>query len=188
MRIGIDCDGVLRDFSGDLMDVIKRDYPSYLKPGVDVITEWEMEKCFNTTKEKLQELYWYKYCDEIMGNGKAFSGNVQYLRSMMENTEHTFVCITSQKKHARHFTLKWLGNQQLNFDEILFVRGEDKWKQDVHLLLDDSPENYEAWMDGRESERGFILMDAPHNQIIDTHYRVKTMEEFYERWVNPYVK
>ena len=32
-RIGIDIDGVLRDFSTDLYNVIKEHYPDYIKPG-----------------------------------------------------------------------------------------------------------------------------------------------------------
>ena len=32
-RIGIDIDGVLRDFSSDLYKVIKEHYPDYIKPG-----------------------------------------------------------------------------------------------------------------------------------------------------------
>ncbi len=51
-KIGIDVDGVLRDFSGDLYEVVKRERPQWLKPGVDVITEWDMEKCFNATRDE----------------------------------------------------------------------------------------------------------------------------------------
>ena len=181
-KIGIDVDGVLRDFSGDLYEVVKRERPQWLKPGVDVITEWDMEKCFNASRDELKEMYWYRHVDELFGNGKSFSGNVEFLRWMMENTEHKYYCISSQKKHARHYTLKWLGNQQLNFEEVRFVRGEEKWKQDVDFLLDDSPENYDAWTIGRR-DNGFILMDTPHNQNVVTHNRVKTMEEFYERFI-----
>ena len=36
-KIGIDVDGVLRDFSGDLYEVIKRERPQWLKPGVDAV-------------------------------------------------------------------------------------------------------------------------------------------------------
>ena len=35
MRIGIDVDGVLRDFCGSLVNVIKEDFPHYLKGELD---------------------------------------------------------------------------------------------------------------------------------------------------------
>ena len=34
MVIGIDVDGVLRDFCGALVDVIKKDYPQYFKKDI----------------------------------------------------------------------------------------------------------------------------------------------------------
>ena len=72
-KIGIDVDGVLRDFSGDLYEVVKRERPQWLKPGVDVITEWDMEKCFNATRDELKEMDWYRHVDELFGNGKSFA-------------------------------------------------------------------------------------------------------------------
>lgn len=29
--IGVDVDGILRDFSGDLLNIIKKEYPQYIK-------------------------------------------------------------------------------------------------------------------------------------------------------------
>ena len=181
MRIGIDVDGVLRDFISAFKKVVGQEHPDVVFP--EIISSWKFENDITgLTRDELKEMYWYRHVDELFGNGKSFSGNVEFLRWMMENTEHKYYCISSQKKHARHYTLKWLGNQQLNFEEVRFVRGEEKWKQDVDFLLDDSPENYDAWTIGRR-DNGFILMDTPHNQNVVTHNRVKTMEEFYERFI-----
>ena len=37
LHIGIDVDGVLRDFCKGLLDVIKSEYPSYMKKDTDVL-------------------------------------------------------------------------------------------------------------------------------------------------------
>ena len=57
-RIGIDVDGVLRDFCGSLVNVIKEKYPHYLKdefqpevePSLDggMITEWYLANNFSS--------------------------------------------------------------------------------------------------------------------------------------------
>ena len=67
-RIGIDVDGVLRDFCNALVSAIKTYHPEYLKdeydettePSMDggIITDWHLENNFNCTKEDLQQIYW----------------------------------------------------------------------------------------------------------------------------------
>ena len=74
-----------------------------------------------------------------MGNGPSIKENVDFLRDKLNSKrDYSIVCVTSQKPHVRHFTLKWLGNQQLNFDEVYFKKGRQKWKVPVDWLVDDS--------------------------------------------------
>jgi len=183
-RIGIDVDGVLRDFCHGLVRAIKRYHPEYLKNGYDetivptmepesgMITDWYLENNFNCTKKELQQIYWYDQAKWIMGNGRPFEENVRTLKYWMKHINKEWVCITSQKEHARHYTLSWLGKHELNFDKVVFVKGSDKWQVDVDYLIDDSPANYNYWKDGRQDEDGFILLDRPYNQKIKPTHRV----------------
>ena len=65
----------------------------------------------------------------------------------------------------------------MNFETVYFRRGKDKWKVNVDYLVDDSPNNYNYWKKGRGMEEGFILMDAPYNQHIDTKNRVYNLDQ-----------
>ena len=181
-RIGIDVDGVLRNFCQALISAIKTYYPEYIKD-TEIpeqylkITDWHLENNFNCTKKDLQQIYWYDRAKWIMGNGKPFKDNVSTLKYWMKYLNKEFVCVTSQKEHARHYTLSWLGKHELNFDKVIFARGKDKWQVDVDYLIDDSPANYNYWKDGRQDEDGFILLDRPYNQKIKSKHRVYNLKE-----------
>lgn len=181
MKIGIDVDGVLRDFQTALLSRIRKSYPHYIETEFDEIPSWKMEDCFNATKEELQQIYWHDYCDEIMGNGPSIKENVDFLRDKLNSKrDYSIVCVTSQKPHARHFTLKWLGNQQLNFDEVYFKKGRQKWKVPVDWLVDDSPSNYEAWIKNKK-DWNYILLDTIYNRGINPMYRVKNLKDAFSK-------
>ena len=196
MKIGIDVDGVLRDFCDGLLKVVKEHYPEYIKKHPDYgppywsnnpsgqeileITDWKLANNFNCEKKDLQEIYWYKYADKIMGNGIPIYGAIEQMYNLFEwadKNNHSVVCVTSQKPHARYYTLSWLGKYGLNFDTVYFRKGWKKWMVDVDYLVDDSPNNFDNWVRGRGMQEGFILMDRPYNQHIKSSYRIKELKE-----------
>ena len=182
-RIGIDVDGVLRDFCHGLIRAVKSYHPEYLKDDYDesmeggLIMDWHLENNLNCTKEDLQQIYWHDHAKWIMGNGRAFKENVRTLKYWIKHYNHEWVCVTSQKEHARHYTLSWLGKHELNFDKVVFAKGKDKWQVDVDYLIDDSPTNYRYWKDGRQDEDTFILLDKPYNQKVKAKHRVSNLKE-----------
>jgi 5'(3')-deoxyribonucleotidase len=180
MRIGIDVDGVLRDFCDGLLKVVREEYPHYMKDDFVEINDWKLANNFNCEKTDLQEIYWYKYADKIMGNSNPIYGAIEQMYNLFEwadNNNHSVVCVTSQKPHARHYTLSWLGKYGLNFDTVYFRKGWQKWMVDVDYLIDDSPNNFDNWVRGRGMQEGFILMDRPYNQHIKSNYRIKELKE-----------
>ncbi len=189
-RIGIDVDGVLRDFCHGLVRAIKTYHPEYIKDEYDettvptmepesgMVTDWYLENNFNCTKKDLQQIYWYDQAKWIMGNGRAFEENVRTLKNWIKHyNDIEWVCVTSQKEHARHYTLSWLGKHELNFDKVVFAKGKDKWQVDIDYLIDDSPSNYNYWFDGRQDEDTFILLDRPYNQKVKAKHRVSNLKE-----------
>jgi 5'(3')-deoxyribonucleotidase len=186
-RIGIDVDGVIRDFSTGLYKVIKEHYPDYIKPGSENVysveeirkemTNWDLENSFNAPKEEIQRIYREEYAETILANGAPFKENVDYLREQIRKDEHTFIAVTSQHPICSHHTLTWLGNQGLGFQSVYFRKGRKKWQVEIDYLIDDSPNNYGYWKDGRQDEDGFILMDRPWNQKVNPKHRVFNLKE-----------
>jgi len=179
-KIGIDVDGVLRDFCESLTNVVKEKYPTYLPDNFQGIKSWYFDGDFNCSIDDLKQIYWYKDAKQIMGDGLPMPGQIKQMYDLFEwgeKNNHTFVCVTSQRAHARHHTLTWLGRYGMEFDTIYFRRGRDKWKVDVDYLVDDSPENFKAWVYGRGMQEGFILRDAPYNQDINASYRIENLKE-----------
>ena len=178
MRIGIDIDGVLRDFGKSFMGVMKKHYPETMLQ--DKITDWQLEKHFTLSKKELQEIYWDKFCDAIFLNADPMPNAIEHMKYLFgwaNEKDNTLVCISSQRPSGRHNSLQWLGKYGLGFEEVHFVMGRYKWKKDVDWLLDDSPENWHNWKKGRGSDEGFILMDAVYNQHINATHRVKSIIE-----------
>ena len=189
-KIGIDVDGVLRDFCGSLVNVIKEDFPQYLKgkynpdvePSLDggIVTDWYLENNFNCTKEDLKNIYWYSHADKIMGDGWPMPGAIKKMYDLFEWADdqgHDVCCITSQRPHATHYTLQCLGKYEIDFETVYFRRGKDKWKVNVDYLVDDSPANFDYWVKGRGMQECFILVDAPYNQHTNSNYRITSLDE-----------
>ena len=186
MKIGIDVDGVLRDFCQGFESILKEHYPQYLPKDYTGINNWNLSDNFTASKPELQKIYWYEFTKEIMGESPAFEENVRQMKNLishyqeLDNSDITFVCVTSQKPHARHHTLSWLGNHGINFDTVYLRKGWKKWMVDVDYLVDDSPNNFENWVRGRGMQEGFILMDRPYNQHIKTNHRVYDIDSIME--------
>ena len=186
-RIGIDIDGVLRNFSLDLYNVIREHYPDYIKDGSENVysveetpkemTDWDLENSFNAPKKEIQRIYREEHAETILGNGTPFKKNVDYLREQIRKDEHTFIAVTSQYPICCHHTLSWLGKQELGFSSVVFKKGKRKWEVEIDYLIDDSPNNYHAWVYGRQMEDGFILMNRPWNEKIKADYRVNNIKE-----------
>ena len=179
-RIGIDVDGVLRDFSLDLHKVIKEHYPTYIIDEVDTpkeMTDWDLENSFNASKHEIQRIYREEFAHTILSNGTPIAENVDYLREQIKKDKHTFVAVTSQHPMCCHHTLYWLGKYELGFSSVVFKKGRRKWQGEGDYLIDDSPNNYYAWVYGRQMEDGFILLDRPWNEKVKSNCRVNNIKE-----------
>ena len=185
--VGVDVDGVIRDFSHDLYTVIKKNYPDWIKPGSENVysveeirremTDWDLENNFDAEITDIKRVYREEHAETILAKGTPFVNDVDYLREQIRKDEHTFVAVTSQHPVCCHHTLTWFGKQELGFSSVYFKKGRKKWMVECDFLIDDSPNNYYAWRSGRGSDEKYILFDRPWNEKIKATNRVSSIKQ-----------
>jgi len=142
MRIGIDCDGVLRDFIGDLKDNIKENYPEHAdKIRTPETWNWEDWLPFWTEEESEKYIFEDNYLDFFGIDANPIKSSVEdwpKLKEWAKENGHELVLVSAQRPHCVEPTEHWLQRWGFMFDKIIFTH--DKWKADVDVLIDDSPD------------------------------------------------
>jgi 5'(3')-deoxyribonucleotidase len=55
-----------------------------------------------------------------------------------------------------------------------------KHKVDIDILIDDSPKNYEKWVEAGRDETAYILFDRPYNQDVLATNRIYKLSDLIE--------
>ena len=161
--IGIDIDGVLRNFHKQLLLVAR-----ILNPNLKVtnnFSDYWLRDAIDLSKEQLRQICHHTHPHQVFVEAPAYESNVLFLSKMMQHLEGVeFVAITAAGGYNNeHLTYKWLAKHELNFRRVIFCPGNKKAKENIDILVDDSSENYNAWKLKRGPE-DFLIMDRPWNQ------------------------
>ncbi len=142
MRIGIDCDGVLRDFIGDLKDNIKETYPELVdKIKTPETWNWEDWLPFWTEEESEKYIFEDNYLDFFGIDASPIKSSIEdwsKLKEWAKEHGHKLILVSAQRPQTKEPTREWLKVFGFDFEEIIFTH--DKWKADVDVLVDDSPD------------------------------------------------
>ena len=143
MRIGIDCDGVLRDFIPDLIEGIKTTHPEHAdKILVPESWDWEQWLPFWTDAETEKYVFEDNYLDFFGVECPPIKEAVEdwnKLRAWAIENNHKLCLVSAQREHCIEPTEAWLQRWGfVGWDEIHFEK--NKHLVDVDMLIDDSPE------------------------------------------------
>tara|TARA_Y100001963_G_scaffold123359_1_gene173334 strand:+ start:301 stop:867 length:567 start_codon:yes stop_codon:yes gene_type:complete len=142
MRIGIDCDGVLRDFIPDLTNKIKEMHPEHADK-ILTPTDWEWESWLPFwTEDETEKFVFENHYEELFGpDANPIKEAVEDWPKLLEwanENGHELCLVSAQREHCKELTEDWLQRWGfVGFDEIHFTH--DKWSIDVDVLVDDSP-------------------------------------------------
>ena len=173
MKIGIDCDGVLRDLIPAIVDGIKTTHPQHADK---ILTpeswDWEQWLPFWTDDETEKYIFEDNYLDFFGVECPPIKSAVEdwtVLRAWAIKHGHELCLVSAQREHCIEPTEAWLQKWGfVGFDEIHFTK--QKWAVDVDVLIDDSPEKLEKFE--KESVTGgkAICMKQTWNQECHNMY------------------
>ena len=147
MRIGIDVDGVLRDFTGNLTNHIKENHPEHsdkiLEPHSWVWNEWLP---FWTDDETEKYVFEDNFIDLFGIDCPPIQSSVEdwpKLKRWAEDEGHELVLVSAQREQTKELTDLWLEHYGFDFKEKHYTH--QKWSVDVDVLIDDSPEKLDIF-------------------------------------------
>ena len=137
MRLGIDLDGVVADFTKGWIHFYNRDFGTDLKveqavtwDGLTSITHFEDMSAFWDWTSDIdgRSLFWHL---------ETFPGAVQALQDL-DAEGHEIVILTMKPGFAVQDTHEWIATQEIPATEIHIL--EDKWRVECDVYLDDGPQ------------------------------------------------
>ena len=165
MRIGIDCDGVLRDFIPALIDSVKETHPQHADK-IKTPTSWEWESWLPFWTEEETEKYVFEdyYVDFFGAECPPIKESVEdwkKLKRWAEDNGHELVLVSAQRPHCEEPTNEWLKKYGFDFDEKHYT--QNKWAVDVDVLIDDSPSKLKTFNERSVNHGHSICMKQPWN-------------------------
>jgi 5'(3')-deoxyribonucleotidase len=169
MLIGLDLDGVLRDFVGSLKKQYRIDYPKHV---VQTVSAWDLAKFFPIGK-KIYPYFSERRPRQVFYNAKPFLWAVEFVRQL-KRAGHDIWIITNIPRDGRIATLEWLEKYHIPYDHLSFTNEKHHVKCDIYL--DDCPDVLQKLY--LKTDGAVVCMDRPWNQTVRCAYRVKSYDEF----------
>jgi 5'(3')-deoxyribonucleotidase len=151
-RVGLDVDGVLRDFTGALRTRYALDHPTHKVGRID---RWDFSGAFPIGND----IWDYIYKDrtrELFEDAPPLPG-AKTITRWLKRQGHEIWIVTSQPRGIEHHTLTWLKKNGIIYDHIAFT--DAKARIECHVLLDDAIRNLNGFRDSRYGIS--VCMDRP---------------------------
>tara|TARA_R100001591_G_scaffold79368_1_gene86626 strand:+ start:620 stop:1189 length:570 start_codon:yes stop_codon:yes gene_type:complete len=166
LRIGIDCDGVLRDLIPCITDSIKETHPQH----VDKILEpnsWNWSDWLPFWSEERTEQYVFEenYLDFFGPECPPIKEAVEdwnKLKDWAIENGHELVLVSAQREHCEEPTDAWLDEHGFDFFERHYTK--NKHLVDVDILIDDSPEKLKKFTEESVNGGKAICMNQSWNK------------------------
>ncbi|MBI2004015.1 hypothetical protein HYS72_00970 [Candidatus Pacearchaeota archaeon] len=170
MKIGIDIDGVIRNWAGKLSEIYFRENPVHKQIRNDTYDVG----CWFPIGKEIYKFGFEVHAEEIYTEAQVYPEAKEFLKKLHKDDELVFV--THQpNKNLEYLTIKWINKNELPHDCILFTKDKSKFKGDY--LLDDYTKNLQRISMVRNSIP--ICFNQPWNQDWNGQ-RVNSYDKFLE--------
>lgn len=137
MRVGVDMDGVLHNWTDAVLTVLKKWRGTDLTlEGDPPYWDWIPD---NIPAEAWEWLWADQKAIDGMFSGPAYEGAREALEVMRQRRYHVAL-VTHRPQSARRATLRWLDRHSIEFDSLHFVQDHRKafWCPEVDAWIDDA--------------------------------------------------
>ena len=184
-KIGLDVDGVLRNFDKKAIEIFQRVYPDKMNMESIDSYGYDFSGLMNDIPRKeLAKIWQETHCDEIYRDAELMPGVKEELNILrnwcrkQKDVRYSFAVATAQIPYNSNHTLYWLGLHRFNILEYHVTNF--KHKLDLEYLIDDSPKNYAAWVKYGKPEANYFLFDGPNNRGVECTNRIFKLSDAIE--------
>jgi 5'(3')-deoxyribonucleotidase len=134
VQIGLDLDGVIRDFIGKLNDLYDIDYPEGTRVPV---TDWDISKAYSIGRE----IFYYAYIErglEITRDALPYEGALEFYYELL-NRGDVWIVSNQRNKFMQTGTAEWIARYLSGQRGIIYTGNKNLSMLDV--LIDDYPKN-----------------------------------------------
>lgn len=171
VRVGLDVDGVIRNFAESLIEVYQQTYPMHEVTPVEEWNEYPLHNYFPVGKG-IYKFFQHEKPYPIYMNAPMYSGAQQFFKALTDKHE---VTILSKQPNsiAETYTTSWLKVNKLHPGRLIYTN--DKHKHLFDFVLEDCTDNLEAITHSCSAVA--VCLDRPWNQDWKG-LRVYNYEEF----------
>ena len=155
-HLAVDLDDVVLDLTGGVARTVAREYDVPLP----VFDNWDMNAVLTPILGQ-PWMKWMRSKDWLWSTFPAIDGAIGGLETLRRQGYY-LECLTSKPQWAEPQVWKWMGLWRPPFHRVTIVGPEERKVDltDADLIVDDKPENCQAFLD---DWRGAILFTRPHN-------------------------
>ena len=153
MNIGIDIDGVLIDIKTPIVDYASKYFIEENMPVKIDVENYSIIDCMPDQEEK----FWTKYFITYLKESKARLFASEIVEKLIKDGNKIYI-ITSRNEDygvpleyhgkVKELTKKWLSEQNIKYDKIIFTPDENKLQEcinnNIDIMIEDSPENIKS--------------------------------------------
>ena len=140
MNIALDIDGILANadfaFRSMMRHMFKRPFAK------NKVKSFHYEDSFDLSDDEIHKFYAMFHNNDLWLNMKPLKGAVESVKKLSD--ENRIVIVTARPRDIKDVTVKWLKNNNINYQEIYFTLADkhlmfENYNEEIDIFLEDHP-------------------------------------------------